>query len=378
MEKTNKQELFILLLSLVCAYFVIYSFTGCWPWSPNPYNSYVLQAKAWLSGRLDLGRNYSHLEIAEFGGKFFVSFPPVPSVVLLPFVVLGIPDNMVALFVSLLSGVYAYRICSLYEKRSALFWSLFLTIGGNFLLISVNAWVWFFAQNLCFLLSLMCVYYAVTGQGAKALLCWALSVGCRPHQILYLPMILFMLYQIRPGFFWKWWIAPALVAGVMMWYNFARFGSVLEFGHNYLPEFLEAPDGQFHWSYIPKNLLSLVRLPGVAADCSLDYPKFNGMALYLASPIVIPAVWCIACAAKKRPALTIIWGITAVAHLFCFASHRTMGGFQFGNRYPLDLFAYLFYMMISAKPKQEKVWIPLFLLGFGLNMVGTVLLYRIA
>ena len=35
----------------------------------------------------------------------------------------------------------------------------------------------------------------------------------------------------------------------MMGYNLARFGNPLEFGHNYLPEFTRAADGQFSFAY---------------------------------------------------------------------------------------------------------------------------------
>lgn len=40
------------------------------------WDSYTLQALSWREGRADLGRNYSYLEIAEYQGKFYVSFPP--------------------------------------------------------------------------------------------------------------------------------------------------------------------------------------------------------------------------------------------------------------------------------------------------------------
>src|SRR5690606_29817954 len=52
------------------------------------YNHHALQAEAWLSGRLDLGgpppaytgRN----DFAVFEGKTYVSFPPVPALLLVP------------------------------------------------------------------------------------------------------------------------------------------------------------------------------------------------------------------------------------------------------------------------------------------------------
>ena len=48
----------------------------------NPYNSYALQAARWLEGHLDLAENYAHLEIASYGGRYFISFPPFSEVML--------------------------------------------------------------------------------------------------------------------------------------------------------------------------------------------------------------------------------------------------------------------------------------------------------
>ena len=49
------------------------------------------------------------------------------------------------------------------------------------------------------------------------------------------------------------------MAACMTAYNFARFGSVTEFGHNYLPEFVRAENGQFSLTYLVPNLLQLLR-----------------------------------------------------------------------------------------------------------------------
>ena len=77
--KTKREEWVSFLtvaLGIMAAYWVVWAFTGQWPWVKNNYNSYTLQACRWLGGHLDLGQNYSHLEIAVFGGKYFISFPP--------------------------------------------------------------------------------------------------------------------------------------------------------------------------------------------------------------------------------------------------------------------------------------------------------------
>ena len=50
------------------------------------YDSYTLQTMAWRNGETFLadGERYSWLELAIYQGKYYVSFPPFPSVALLP------------------------------------------------------------------------------------------------------------------------------------------------------------------------------------------------------------------------------------------------------------------------------------------------------
>lgn len=59
--------------------------------------------------------------------------------------------------------------------------------------------------------------------------------------------------------------------------------------------------------------------------------------------------------------------------------HRTLGGFQFGNRYIVDMLPYVFYGLILFKPKNDGLSlmnIPLFILGFCVNLIGTVAAYN--
>lgn len=63
----------------------------------TPYNHYALMADAWLRGRHDIGQPPSYTgmnDFALFEQKWFISFPPFPSMLMLPFVWLaGSPEN---------------------------------------------------------------------------------------------------------------------------------------------------------------------------------------------------------------------------------------------------------------------------------------------
>ena len=87
---------------------------------------------------------------------------------------------------------------------------------------------------------------------------------------------------------WKAWIPVALIAAAMMWYNYIRFDNPLEFGHNYLPEFVGSEHGQFDIYYLKDNLLKLLFYPvRIKEGLTLDYPFFDGFMFYVANPLFI-------------------------------------------------------------------------------------------
>lgn len=99
---------------------------------------------------------------------------------------------------------------------------------------------------------------------------------------------------------------PACIAAVYMWYNYIRFGNILEFGHNYLPEFMRMPAGQFGWEYFWDNFLNVFAdFPKWTAE-GLQFNNF-GFCFYVANPIFLLLIlagiyYC--CAPAYRPLLS--------------------------------------------------------------------------
>ena len=381
-------------LGMFAVMLVVAAFTGQWPLQANPYNSFVLQACAWLEGRLDLGGDYPWLELAIVNGKYYVSFPPFPSYVMLPFAAVfryAAPDNAIAWAVTLLGVLYAVRLYQLFRQDDrAVFWVMFLYLGTGYLFISMNGFVWFIAQTMCFTLSLMAIVHARQGQGCAALTCWACAVGCRPMAAFYLPILVWLLWQTRGPLTlrqwitrrWYWPLPAMLIAGSYMLLNQARFGSPFEFGHNYLPEFVRAQNGQFSLSYLKDNLLLLLRLPVQdAADDHLVFFTGQTMAFWLINPMYfcIAAAWGHGLLRRRNLTVLIMLPIIIVAHVFMICCHRTLGGWQFGNRYLLDMMPWLFAAFLLWMPEDDRYvrWsVPLLGWGAALNIIGTVATYR--
>ena len=384
-------------LCLLAALFVMSGFTGRWPWLHSDYNSYTLQALAWLEDRLDLGMDYPWLELAIVDGKYFVSFPPFPSFLLLPLAAVfgeNTPDHLLSWLVTLAGGFFAVRLCLLASgsRRHVTFWALFLYLGSGYMFIAQQGWVWFLAQTLNFTLLLMAFTFALEGKGGWSLGVWACAVGCRPLSVLYLPVLFWLLHRAeRPrGLLpwvrrrWYWAIAPCLIAGVYMTLNLLRFGSVAEFGHTFLPEFQREAEGQFSLAYFRHNFPLLFRLPEVNAQTGiLTFPRIDTSLFFLICPLFISMGLAWVRGLKKAwkpfrfPLLAL--PLLACVHLFVTCCHHTLGGFQFGNRYLLDLLPALFTGLCLWLPGDDSsfhTWqTPLFVLGLVLNTLGTFVTY---
>ena len=360
-------------------------------------DSYTLMAMAWRKGLLHLEHDYPWLELAIFEGNYYVSFPSVPALVMLPLTFIfgeNTPNTIVNFSYLMGSYMAAYHLCRRFRRPAdSLFMSLFLTMGCNTFYLALTGDVWNQAQLLSFFLTTMCAMGLTArtpGQWAWGLFCLALSVGCRPFQAAYVPFALWMLYRnlsqkYRSGFWMTilrgvpYVIAPALVALALGWYNWVRFGNPLEFGHNYLPEFTRDPDlPQLGLKYILNNVKGLLKLP-YFNEGRLEFELFNGFAFYIANPIYVTAIICIVTKLVSR-----VWdaGDTLlcfgfILSIFLLLIHKTFGGWQFGARYLCDLAPMLLLFELRGRKKQ-RFWenlIGSFAIAF--NVYGAIVFYLI-
>jgi len=412
LEKKYAPYLILIFIALI-VYALIYALGGEFGvGAHNWWNNYSRQTYSWLQGRLDIPYNRPYLEIAFFGDRMYMSFPPFPSIFLIPFVLIfgyNTPDHAIALGLALVSNIYAYKIALhfLKEKKAAMFFTLFLILGTNYLHISLWGSVWYMAQNMAFTLLLISIYYALTDKNQHSvisLLALCASMGCRPFNAIYLPVILYLIAKRENLRFFETFVKklviyaiPAIMLGIFyMWLNYVRFGNIFEFGHNFLPEFTIDLQGQFHPSRIARNL----RMMLIGLDIS--YPIRNGFphvdrttfAIWLASPIFISFIIYRVIYQKKfiyRIPSDILLTMTQVLvtmHILAFSLHRTLGGRQFGSRYVVDslpiVFLGLMYMVGRIlKENRDTVIISRHMLynavpfAFGtlINFHGTIMFF---
>ena len=341
------------LLSLVTLGYLLYhTLAGGTLLVANPYDSYSLQAQNWLNGHMDVenGASYPWLELAVFNAKYYISFPPVPTLISLPFVAIfgTAPANLLIMVYSLVSCTAVFQcIRRLSGSPSACcFWAVFFTFATNLAELSRTGGVWNQAQALNLALCFLALWCLLAGRNNLSLILLALAVGCRPFSVVYLVAAgLYLLWKgcrsfrsalfsLLPGI-----LGVLAIAFAMMAYNAARFGSPLEFGHNYLPEFTESNYGQFHPSYLLPNLLQLFRLPTINQQLAFEFPMFNGFLFFLVNPIF--AVWAVRLIRERKSPVfrqAVCFSIVPfLLILLALCAHKTMGGWQFGARYTLDM-----------------------------------------
>ena len=163
-----------------------------------------------------------------------------------------------------------------------------------------------------------------------------------------------------------------------MWLNFARFGNIFEFGHNYLPEFVNSQNGQFHISYMKNNLFSLIRLPEISSNGRFVPQRFDGMNLFIASPVFAYAIYRYIKNFRTNKFIKTVALITILIELIFITLHKTMGGWQFGNRYTNDCLPLALVIIAMSDLRKENYPLGLSIMtmyGILMNVMGTIMCY---
>jgi hypothetical protein len=337
--------------ALTAVAFVLYLFLG--PDQGNTDSHYPI-AQAFLHGRLYLDQDYPWLELVPRpGGGWYSPFPPLISVIMLPFAAVGyaIDTNVISAVIGalcvglmwmLLGRLQVERVAKLlltlgWAFGSELFWigatggqHLAPQVAGTALLI------------VAVILSLDQRWPVIAG------LCIGLAVGARLPIGLALPLIMWL--QRRNGGWWKALLGAAVPLAVIGAYNWARFGSPLEFGYGLIrnvqgesvlsePWYTHGIDSIY---YIPNGIYTMLfsgfesrdHFPWMAAN-------IGGVSILLTMPILL---WVF----EARGPLALATLATAVLVMIPDLAHGNPGFAQFGYRFILDALPLLWMLLAIA------------------------------
>jgi hypothetical protein len=356
-----RERVVLILLVLVVSVSMIPVIWG----SQGDSNLHVLQAAAWLDGRLDIDR-YA-VDVAEYGGRYYIPFPPAPAAVLLPFVAAfgshaANPPLVATLLVVVDIFVMRHLLIRLGVGESVRTWIVIAFFAGSPLWIAL-LWtdgVWFFSHVVGVTFILLALTEAF---GRRRGWLVGLLLGCAfLSRHLYIISAIFLIAALlrdrestsRPrlrlvGF--GVGVGVCVLAYAVL--NWARFGNPLETGYRYIDltawpwiDQRVREHGIFSAAYIPFNLITFLingvhvefTSPDKLQDAALS--PF-GVSVVAACPFIFVGLY-----ANRRDRLVLaamaVVLLTFAVHAFYYLSGYEELGAQ---RFALD---YLAVWMIPA------------------------------
>lgn len=213
-------------------------------------NAYTLFAQSLLNGDLTLPPMSHYGDMAYFNGHYYLPYPPLPALILVPFVaLLGAGQVNTVAIATLMACISLYTLYRIFLKlgvRTELF--IWLLIGFFF---GTGYWLALFNShhNYSFAHITSCLFQLLLINellGRKRWFLIGTLIGCsfltRQFTILYFFFVLgYMFYLRKEGtekISFKELISLILptvfLVGVYLLYNYIRFGNFLDTGYNYI------------------------------------------------------------------------------------------------------------------------------------------------
>ena len=371
--------------------------------SPSANNHYVHLAHAWLNGRLDLGGPppgtndwacfdaetqrpcaANALRRPEPSHRWFVSFPPFPAVVLVPFVAafgLDLHDRFVWALLAGLAPALLFVVLGALRQRGhserTLKEDLLLTtifgVGSVYYFCAVQGSVWFAAHVVASILICIYLYCAID---ARHPIGAGLTVGLlfltRPTAALLGVLFVLQVAHKRQARKLLWFAVPVvLLAGAAALHNVARFGDPTEFGHSFLQvrwRHRIETWGLFSYHYLPRNLaIFLASLPWLLKTAPFVKVSGHGLALWFTTPNLLWTVW-----PKRMPALGWHLWLALLPVALADLLYQNSGWVQFGYRFALDYLPLLIVLLAIGGRRFGKAFYLAALFAIAVNTFGAI------
>lgn len=351
-------------------------------------NYFVLLSDAFLHGRLYLLDNPPWLnELVKWHGYYFVVYPPMPAVMLMPFVYffgVSFPQPFFSILLGAINVSLSYLVfLKIFHKKSIALWmSLLFSFGAMQWYHAEVGSAWYVAHIVALFFLWLTLLEIFTRQ---RLFLIGLLIGCaylaRLPTILTLSFVLFFLHHkfidlhnkkliFKNLFLLVLGLFPAILFNCM--YNYLRFGVIYDIAYTLLP-ILNEPwyqNGLFSIKNIPIHLLEIFFAPPIfKATFPFVIPSLGVMSLLF----VTPAFFLIIFAKFKQK---IIFSSLLTSSVVALPSlmHGSSGFTQFGYRFALDYLPFLLILTGSGLQNNIKFWAKLLIiLSILVNLWGVIM-----
>ena len=397
------------LFFLILGYSVIRS-TGMWMGrNETPPKAYWNElAEAFLHKQLYLEHPSGTHDLTLYKGKWYVPNPPLPAVLLMPFVLLKGNSAMINMckYSAWIAGINAALLFLMlifaFEKKDILVselsdddtaypkyglekacWVTILFIfGTDHFWLGTTGQMWFISQLLVVLFTILaCICVIRNYSPILAGISLGLGILCRPNIFpVWFCLLGLWLQQnfMFPRFDWKkvlhWCLKsdiPVLIsAGLLLLYNKVRFDDWMDFGYvtiNGADWILDAVRkyGMFHPHFIPVNAeVMLFKLPELdfSGERFFFQPGVAGYSIFLMTPPIIYSFRSF----RKNWFSAAAWTSVLLSVGLLLFYHNT-GAEQIGYRYLLDITAPLS-LLTAAGIRGKTGWLFKLLTVFAIGL----------
>lgn len=350
----------VIPLILLIVSVLVYYFTS--PSGNTPYNHFTLLADAFLKGKLYIEGNYPWLEKVPLDAhRFYVANPPMPAILALPFVELfgkNFPQQYIAHILAAFTVVVWFYISKNLTKSNtkAIFISLLVGFGNIFWFLASVGSVWYLGQvsamffislSLYFLLSKNYLFLSGMFFGAAYLSRINLAVA-----IIFFMYFAYQAKKLKGFFHFILGVTPFILTNFI--YNYLRFGVIWDKGYILIPGLWDEPwysKGLVNYHYILDHVKILfTSLPIFKNTWPFLFPTWFGLAIWFTTPAFIYSLL-----AKVKSKLTVVSWLTISLIAFGVFMHGSTGFAQFGYRFAVDFYPFLFLLVcIYVKEKNLK------------------------
>lgn len=346
-------------------------------------NYFVLLADAFLHGRLFLLINPPWLnELVLWQGHYYVVYPPMPAVLLMPLVAFFGTTFYQPVFSWVLSALnvgLAYLVFARLFKKHVAWWGTMLYAFGSMQWYhgSMGS-AWYLGHIVALFFLWLAILETVTR--ARFLLI-GLLIGmaflARLPTIFGLVFVLVYLWNktFSANFKNFFQLSLGLLPAVVLYflYNFFRFSTFDNLGYLLLPVFNE-PWYRF-------GLLSVNYIPEHLKEMFFAMPIFRPQPPYIIPSLFVMAIWVVTPAyllilrANYRNRLAIASLIASVATAIPILMHGGNGLTQFGYRYTMDFMPFLFLLTLAGMRNTVNWWIKLLVVAsVAVNFWGVIMI----
>lgn len=399
----EKWQLFMTALLLAAITFSIIRLTGYMMYrvTTAPKSYWDLLADAFLQGRMYLINPPSNHDLTLYNGSWFVPNPPLPSLLLLPYVALfGLQAVNMTVFSAMLAAINTMLVFLTLEKaasigmissgRKANLWvTIVFAFATDHFWLATTGQMWFVSQLCAFLFcALACLVMLAEKPAWLSGMMLGLAMLARPNIF---PLAIFLLGIVLwrhspkspagrrlPCLILKKGIALTVPMGLsglaLLWYNHVRFDNWLDFGYvaiNGAPWILESVQryGMFHPHFVPINLnVMFLRLPQLDLSGARFFyqPGITGTSIFLMTPPLLMLF---------KPVKSVLWRWSAwlsiaFTTLLLLLYHNT-GAEQVGYRYLLDMLMPILLLLADNVGKKPGLFFRILtILGILINWIS--------